>query len=216
MKKGAIFDMDGTLIDTERLYQQGWFSVAEEFGEKSSMDLAKSVSGTSNDQMREVVHSFYPNVDADLYVERVIAFVKKRTDEHIDLMPGVREILQFFKDNGIKMSVASSSPKEIIKINLTRVGIADYFDEFVSGEEVENGKPEPDIFLRAAKLIAISPEECYAFEDSLNGIRAAAAAGCAAIMIPDQVEPTEDIKKLTVAICPSLNDALAAIKTGRL
>lgn len=216
MKKGAIFDMDGTLIDTERLYQKGWFAVAEEFGEKPSMELAKAVSGTSGPQMVEVVNGFYPNVDPYRYTERVIEFVKKETENKIDLMPNVKEILRFFKENGVKTAVASSSPDDVIKNNLSRVGIIDEFSAFIGGNQITRGKPAPDIFLKAAELIGIAPEDCYVFEDSLNGVRAAAAAKCAAIMIPDQVQPTDEIRGIATAIFPSLGAALEAIRLEKI
>ena len=216
MQKGAIFDMDGTLIDTERIYQKGWFSVAPEFGEKSSMELARAVSGTSGEQMRQVVNRFYPKVDPELYVQRVIEFVKEETVKHIDLMPGVTDILKFFAENGVKMAVASSSPTEVIKTNLGQVGIIDYFDALIGGDQIKCGKPAPDIFLKAAASINLSPGDCYVFEDSLNGVRAAHAAKCTAVMIPDQVPPTDEIRKIADAIIPSLVDALAAVKRGEL
>ena len=216
MNRGAIFDMDGTLIDTEKLYQEGWLSVAHTFGLKPSLDLAHSVSGTSGEQMYAVVRRFYPDVDIAEYVRRVISYVDDKTSKEIRLMTGVKDILQFFKDQGVKMAVASASPKDIIKRNLTNAGIIDYFDTLVSGEEVNNGKPAPDIFLCASKRIDIAAKECYVFEDSLNGIKAAVAAKCTAIMIPDTVQPDELTKKTAAAIYPSLAEALAAVRDGRI
>ena len=212
MKRGAIFDMDGTLLDTEKVYQEGWHDVALEFGEEPSWELAHLESGASGPYMYETVKRFYPNVDPHEYVEHVIAYMQRKTAEHIDLMPGVTEILSFFKENDVRLAVASSSPREIIKANLDRVGVLDYFEVIVAGEEVAHGKPSPDIFLKAAELLKLPPEDCYVFEDSLNGMRAGAAAKCAAVMIPDQVAPTDEIRALATAIYPSLTDALTAIK----
>ncbi len=217
MKRGAIFDMDGTLLDTERIYQEGWYNVARDFGEEPNWELAKLESGASGPYMYETVTKFFPKVDPHEYVEHVIAYMTRKTNEHISLMPGVTEILTFFKDNGVKLAVASSSPREVIEKNLARVEILDFFGRgIVAGTEVQHGKPAPDIFLKTAALLELAPEDCYVFEDSLNGMRAAAAAKCAAVMIPDQVAPTDEIKNLATAIYPSLNDAMAAIKDGRL
>ena len=85
--------MDGTLLDTERIYQEGWYNVAKDFGEEPSRELAQSVSGASGPYMYSLVNKFYPKIDAHEYVEHVVAYTKHKTEERLDLMPGVREIL---------------------------------------------------------------------------------------------------------------------------
>ena len=114
------------------------------------------------------------------------------------------------------MAVASSAPVEVIEKNLLRTNLRGYFDVLVGGDKVSNGKPAPDIFLLAAKELNLEPSDCYIFEDSFNGIRAANSAGGFAIMIPDTIQPTEEIKNLCSAIYPSLIEARRAIKEGRL
>ena len=137
-------------------------------------------------------------------------------EKKLELMAGVEDILKFFQGEGISMAVASSAPVEVIEQNLARKNLRGYFKVLVGGNEVSNGKPAPDIFLLAAKKLNLAPEDCYIFEDSLNGIRAAAASGGAAIMIPDTVQPTDEIKKLCAAIFPSLHEARQAIMEGKL
>ena len=122
------------------------------------------------------------------------------------------EILKFFEENGVKMAIASSSSIEVITKNLERADIKKYFSAIVSGDDVEHGKPAPDIFLKAAEKINLPASECYVFEDSFNGIRGAYAAGCTPVMIPDTVQPTDEIKKLCAGIYPNLLDAMNAIK----
>ena len=114
------------------------------------------------------------------------------------------------------MAVASSAPVEVIEKNLSRANLRGYFKALVGGDRVKNGKPAPDIFLLAAKELNLAPSDCYIFEDSLNGIRSGATAGGKAIMIPDTVQPTDEIKKLCAAIFPNLNEARQAIMEGRL
>ena len=217
MLKGAIFDMDGTLFDTEKLYRQAWLDVAAEFGEEKNYDLPTAISGSNlGEESYQVIRKFYPNVDAKAYLERVLVEVRAASERNLELMTGVEEILNFFKAAGVKMAVASSAPVAVIEKNLTRSNLHGYFEVLVGGDLVSNGKPAPDIFLLAAKNLNIPPNDCYIFEDSFNGIRSANASGGAAIMIPDTVQPTDEIKKLCAAIFPNLNEARLAIEEGRL
>lgn len=114
------------------------------------------------------------------------------------------------------MAVASSAPVAVIEKNLTRANLRGFFEVLVGGDLVTNGKPAPDIFLLAAKRLNLPASDCYVFEDSLNGIKAAAASGGAAIMIPDQVQPTDEVKKICAAVFNDLNEAKFAIEEGRL
>lgn len=217
MLKGAIFDMDGTLFDTEKLYRKAWLEVAGEFGEEKNYELPTAISGTNlGEESYQIIRRFYPNVDAPAYLARVLVEVRKASERELELMAGVEEILKFFHGAGVSMAVASSAPVEVIEKNLSRANLRGYFKALVGGDRVKNGKPAPDIFLLAAKELNLAPSDCYIFEDSLNGIRSGAAAGGAAIMIPDTVQPTDEIKKLCAAIFPNLNEARQAIMEGRL
>lgn len=217
MKRGAIFDMDGTLFNTEKLYRKAWLDVAAEFGEEKNYELPTAISGSNlSEESFKVIRRFYPNIDAEAYLDRVLEEVRAAAERNLELMPGVEEILNFFQTAGVKMAVASSAPVEVIEKNLTRANLRGYFEVVVGGDKVANGKPAPDIFLLAAKELNLPSSDCYIFEDSFNGIRSAAASGGIAIMIPDTVQPTEEIKKLCAAIFPNLNEAQLAIEEGRL
>jgi len=217
MLKGAIFDMDGTLFDTEKLYRRAWLDVVAEFGEEKNYELPTAISGTNlGEESYQVIRRFYPNIDAAAYLARVLVEVRKASESNLELMAGVEEILNFFQAKGVSMAVASSAPVAVIERNLTRANLRGYFKILVGGDRVKNGKPAPDIFLLAAKELNLAPSDCYIFEDSLNGIRSAAAAGGAAIMIPDTVQPTDEIKKICAAIFPNLNEARQAIMEGQL
>ncbi|MBE8949037.1 MAG: HAD family phosphatase [Quinella sp. 3Q1] len=217
MKRGAIFDMDGTLFDTEKLYRRAWLDVAEEFGEEKNFDLPTAISGSNlGEASYRIIKRFYPNIDAVAYLDRVLVEVRAASEKNLELMAGVEEILDFFKAAGVKMAVASSAPVAVIEKNLTRANLRGYFEVFVGGDLVVNSKPAPDIFLLAAKELNLPSGDCYIFEDSFNGIRSAAAAGSVAVMIPDTVQPTEEIKKLCAAIYPNLNEARRAIERGDL
>lgn len=217
MKHAAIFDMDGTLFDTEKLYRQAWLDVADEFGFEKNYELPTAISGTNiGEESLQVIRRFYPNIDAPAYLARVLFEVNAASERKLELMAGVEEILAFFKSAGVKMAVASSAPVAVIEKNLTRANLRGCFEILTGGDQVKNSKPAPDIFLLAAERLNVAPEDCYIFEDSLNGIRAAAASGGAAIMIPDQVQPTDDIKRICAAVFNDLHEARLSIEEGRL
>lgn len=214
MKKGAIFDMDGLLFDTERLYQESWKVLAETFGLTHNPAFPSAVAGTSGTQMRRMIRTYYPEVDAEAFIQSCVDRVNKILEAGVPEKPGVREILSYFRDNGVQMAVASSSRMDNIRHHLCTAGIAEYFDVIVSGQEVSRSKPEPDIFLLAARRMKLAPKDCYVFEDSINGICAGIAAGCAAVMIPDMTPPPPDLPAW--GVCASLSEARAMIEAGRL
>lgn len=216
MKKGAIFDMDGLLFDTEKYYRDGWEQVAGEFGVTHNPEFPKAVCGTSKESMFEVIRAYYPSVDAEEFVRRCLEVVEARMRVSIDEKPGLHEILSFFRENGVRMAIGSSSARHAIENNLRMTGITEYFGVIVSGQEIQRGKPDPEIFLRAAKGLGLAPEDCYVFEDAINGIRAGAAAGCAAVMIPDMTEPTEEVYRIGAGVYGSLNEAADAIRRGEI
>ena len=217
MKRGAIFDMDGTLFDTERYYRKAWFEAAPEFGEEPNIKFTEAVSGTSSgEEFARIINSFYPKVDAPAYLARVLELVHDWSEEKLIIMAGVEEILKFFKSAGVKCAVASSSPTELIERNLQRTNLRGYFEEIIGGDQVLNGKPSPEIFLLAAKKIALDPKDCYVFEDSRNGILAAQAAECAPVLIVDQYKPEENIKAICAAIFQNFNEAKLSIERGEL
>ncbi len=216
MKKGAIFDMDGLLLDTERIYRDSWKIVAEEFGVLYNPEFPKAVCGTSGSGKVAVVEKYYPEVDVNAFIEACRRHVYESVSRFVPEKPGMHEILDYFRKKKVKMAVASSSRMKIIKNNLQKVGVLDQFDAVVSGGQVERGKPAPDIFLEAARQIGCAPKDCYVFEDGRSGIKAGAAAGCDTIMIPDLTAPDEELRTLCVAIYPSLLDAMEAIERGEI
>lgn len=217
MKHGAIFDMDGTLFDTEKIYRQVWLDVAEEFGEERNLNFPAAISGTNlGEESVRIVKKFYPNIDAEAYIARVLKKVRACSETNLELMAGVEEILAFFKSAGVRMAVASAAPVSVIEKNLAHANLRGYFEVLIGGDMIANGKPAPDIFLLAAKRLNLAPNDCYIFEDSFNGVRAAAASGGVAIMIPDTVQPTAEIRKICAAVFDSLNEARQAIEEERL
>ena len=216
MKRGAIFDMDGLLTDTEKFYSQSWRETARFFGQDWVDGFDKFVAGTNGEKMLEVIHSHFPNVDARTFMDYCIANEKRLVKDELREMPGASDIVRFFRERGVKTAVASSSAIDAIRGNLSRLGMLELFDAVISGQEVAHGKPAPDIFLLAAKKINLAPEDCYVFEDGINGCVAGIAAGCATVMIPDLFQPTEELQQKCAGIFGSLTAAKNAIINGLL
>ncbi len=216
MLKGVIFDMDGLMFDTEQIWQKNWNLIADEMGIKLAEDFKYNICGTSGALMNSVIEKFYGVEDGS----GIAADCRKRV--HDDLMestpekPGVHEILEFFRDNGVRIAVASSSSVEQIKRNLQNTDTQDFIEVIVSGSELKRGKPAPDIFLAAAERLGLDPKECYVFEDAFNGVMAGHAAGCCTIMIPDQMQPTDEIRAQADAVCSSLLEARDMLAEGKL
>ena len=208
MRQGAIFDMDGLLVDSEKLYQRIWNDLARERGVSLGPDFIKEISGTTGVLRENIVDRHFQTDEGKAIVEENLRRGREELKKQVPLKTGVREILAFFREQGVRIAVASSNNEDQILFNLEKSGIAPYFDAIVSGTEITRGKPAPDIFLKAAEKIQLPPRDCYVFEDSLNGIHAAFAAGCAPVMIPDMMEPTEEIRAICYGIFP---DMLAAI-----
>ena len=216
MKKGAIFDMDGLLTDTERWYAASWKETAKAFGQEWVPDFDKFVAGTSGAGMLAVIGKHFPAVDAQAFKEHCVQQAYRLGEENLREMPGASDIVRFFRERGVKTAIASSSPGDVIQRYLRKLGLEESFDAVVNGFEVAHGKPAPDIFLLAAERIGIPPEDCYVFEDGVNGCLAGIAAGCATVMIPDLFQPTEELRQKCAGIFESLTAAKEAVINGVL
>lgn len=213
--KGAIFDMDGLLFDTESVYQRTWREIAQEKGVELDSGFPKAISGTNGTHMCHVIEQYYHVSDGKDIIEECMKRVREKLSEYVPIKEGVHEILDFFRGKGIHMAVASSSAAELIESNLEIAGIREYFAEIISGTEVKRGKPEPDIFLLAAERICCEPGECYVFEDSENGIKAGYAAGCITVMVPDLFEASPEILPYCTLICSDLIQAERKIREAK-
>lgn len=206
MVKAVIFDMDGVIFDSERIIIELW----EEFAKENNIERMDEVTVRCiglNDKATEAV---FKEVFGDEYDYRYFnSIISKRYHELCDggklpMKVGVVELLSFLKENGVKVALASSTKTQTVVNQLKDANIYQYFDKVVCGDMVEKSKPEPDIFLKAAEELGIDPKEAYIIEDSFNGIRAAHAAGSKPIMVPDMVQPSEEIKNLCFEIKKTL------------
>lgn len=204
MLKGVIFDHDGLMFDTEKIWQKEWHIAAEKRNIVLSEKFPKDIGGTSGEKLLQVIRFYFHTDEPEFIRQEVTKKVYQEEAEHLDAKKGLLEILDMFQKNHIPMAVASSSPKEMIERNLKNAGVDYYFKVVVSGEEVERGKPYPDIFLRAADKLGIPAEECYVFEDAYNGIQAGHEAGCFTVMIPDRIAADEEMRKVADKVFDSL------------
>lgn len=214
MVSGIIFDMDGVLIDSERQSNEGWLWAAEQLGVDMPMWLIDSFKGAPAELCCKFFDDYYKGaIDyweaKELRTQHVY---KIRETEGIPVKKGVKDIFEYIRNNGLKCAVATSTRRESAEKTLHEIGVWDYLDAVVYGDEVEHGKPEPDIFLRAAKAIGISPSEAVVVEDSINGIKAGYAAGMRVVHIPDTIAIDDDIRKLTYMVCADLNGLIDVVE----
>ena len=210
---GAIFDMDGLLFDSEAVYQRKWRDAARERNVSLPEAYTTEISGTSGQRTLDVIRKYFGGADDP---QRIRLEVRRRVMEelmvHVPEKRGLHEILDFFRERKIPMAVASSSSMESIEHHLRVTGTREYFSRIVSGIQVGRGKPAPDIFLLAAEELGVPAERCLVCEDAVNGIRAAAAAGAMPVMIPDLVQPTDEIRALCYGVYDDLIAARDALK----
>lgn len=215
MVSGIIFDMDGVLIDSERQSNEGWLWAAEQLGVDMPMWLIDSFKGAPAELCCKFFDDYYKGaIDyweaKELRTQHVY---KIRETEGIPVKNGVKDIFEYIRNNGLKCAVATSTRRESAEKTLHEIGVWDYLDAVVYGDEVEHGKPEPDIFLRAAKAIGISPSEAVVVEDSINGIKAGYAADMRVVHIPDTIAIDDDIRKLTYMVCDDLNGLIDVVES---
>jgi HAD superfamily hydrolase (TIGR01509 family) len=211
--KATIFDMDGLLLDTERVCMQVFKKACEVQNLPFYNDVYLSMIGCNAAGIRKIFYAAY----GDDY-DRVQAEWRVRYDaivqhEAIPVKKGVIELLTWLKSQNIPIAVATSTEQETARVKLKLAGIDHYFDSLTTGCEVKHGKPDPEIYLLAAERLGVDPKTCLAFEDSNNGIRAAVAANMISYQIPDLVEPCEEVLALGHTISPSLLDVLDELKS---
>lgn len=215
MVSGIIFDMDGILIDSERQSNEGWLWAAGQLGVDMPMWLIDSFKGAPAELCCKFFDDYYKGV-IDYWEAKEIRtqhVYKIRETEGIPVKKGVKDIFEYIRNNGLKCAVATSTRRESAEKTLHEIGVWDYLDAVVYGDEVEHGKPEPDIFLRAAKAIGVNPSEAVVVEDSINGIKAGYAADMRVVHIPDTIAIGDDIRKLTYMVCGDLNGLIDVVES---
>ena len=217
MIKGVIFDMDGLMIDTEKLLTRFWCEAANLYGFNMTMEHVLGIRSLAakfaEPKLKGIFgESFdYMAVRAKR-IELMNDYIQKNG---IEKKKGLDDLLEYLKQNGYSIAVATATDLKRTTAYLTRINIFHYFDKIVCASMVKSGKPEPDIYLKASEELGFLPSECIALEDSPNGIISAHRAGCKPIMIPDLSEPDEELLKICEARLDSLDLVIDYLKSNR-
>lgn len=213
MIKGAVFDMDGLMFDSERLVYETWQMMMDELGFEYNLEIFKNTIGLRTD----MAESYYNSLYGERFCYQPLKqrsreiFLKRVSEEGVPIKKGLVELLEFLKSNNLKIAVATSTSAQTAHKIIRMAGVYDYFDAFVCGDDVRNGKPHPEVFLTAAERLSLPPTECVAFEDSINGIKSAHSAEMTTVMVPDYLHPTEEIIPMIDFLCDDLSQAIEFI-----
>lgn len=209
MIQGVLFDMDGLMFDTERIGRDGWFAAAERLGIPITEALIAKLRGTGVERCRVIFNSQIPGGLYDTarairlqYADDVIA------EKGLPVKPGLYELLEWLRRQRIPAALATSTGREKALGYLEQAGVSGYFAATMFGTEVPSPKPAPDIFLAAAALLRADPARCVVLEDSRNGLLAARAAGCRAVVVPDLTPPPPEEEGLWDAKAATLTDVI--------
>ena len=208
--KGIISDMDGVILDTEKLYVRFWREAASFYGFPMTLEHALGIRSLSGKLAEEKLQGWFgKEFDYNAVRQKRIELMDEFVNQNgVEPKPGAKALLSYIKDNGYALALATATPVDRAGRYLKSVELYSFFDQIVSAREVKRGKPAPDIYLCAAKRLGLDPKECIALEDSQNGIRSAFAAGCKTIMVPDLDRPTEEIMPLLFGVANGLEDVI--------
>lgn len=211
-----VFDMDGLLLDTEPHAYRSWILAAAEFGKGFPHPLFLRILGMNSAGIKPVLRETWgDDFPVDDYMVRASFHYHALLDaEAPDLKPGLCELLDQLDAWAMPRAVATSTRRPSALKKLTRAGILDRLGPVSCGCEVVHGKPAPDLYRLATKRLGLEPHRCLALEDSPNGARAALAAGLVTIVVPDQLQPPDDVRARARAVATSLHDVLAWLRSA--
>lgn len=195
--KAVLFDMDGVIFDTEREYLKEWEVIFKKYGYKMKKEIYISVMGRGRKKVKEIFkEKFGEDLPIDkMYIEKDKMLKEAVENNKVPLKEGALELLEFLKENGYKIALATSAKRERVKIQVRHAKIENIFDAIVCSEDITNLKPDPEIFLKAAEKACVNPENCIVIEDSEAGIKAAFNAKMMGFHVEDLKKADESILK---------------------
>ncbi len=207
----VIFDMDGTLLDTEAVFKEIVFDVCAELGFEMTHEVHSSMVGSSHERTSQLlIEAYGVAFPYSLFDEKCRVIMRERSHAGVPVKPGAREFVTELRERGIPTAVATSSRNPHAEHHLTAAGLLHLFETVVTRDDVVNPKPHPEPYLTAARRLEIEPTRCLALEDSFAGVRAAHAAGMQTVMVPDLVHPGDDIHALGITVMASMLDVHSA------
>ena len=200
-KPAFIFDLDGTLIDTEKLYRKYWPMALRDYGYELSDERALKLRSLGRPFAPAQFKEWYgEDFDYNLVRQRRKEYVEGHIEKYgIELRPGVKEILEYLRDKNITVAIATATDLERTKKYLEMTQISEYFTDIICATMVKCGKPAPDIYKFACEKLNKKPSECFAVEDAPNGVKSAYDAGLKVIFIPDQAPSDDSFKSMIFA-----------------
>lgn len=208
--RGVLFDMDGVILDSEKLYARFWAAACESFGYSMTYQQALGMRSLNAQAGQAYLSSLfgpdisYPQVRAKR-IELMDAYVE---ENGVEAKPGILPLLDYLTSRRIPYAITTASPLDRIQNHLGRLGLYQRFPHICTAHAVAQGKPAPDIYLLGAKTIGLPPESCLALEDSYTGLLSAHRAGCLASIVPDLDQPSPEILDIAYAKLDSLTDVI--------
>jgi HAD superfamily hydrolase (TIGR01509 family) len=216
MPAAVVFDMDGLLFDTETLYQEAALIAAAEGGHDLAGDVFRRMIGLPWPESRlMLLEHFGEAFPAEEFVTVWVAHFERIVATRLVLKPGVVELLDTLDALGLPRAIATSSGHHTVRHHLAAHDLTGRFDAIIGAGDYAAGKPAPDPYLRAAERLGVKPRSCLALEDSHNGVRSACGAGMVTIMVPDLLEPTEEIRGLCHLVVADLHEVRHLLLEGR-
>ncbi|MBV4415786.1 HAD family hydrolase [Clostridium tyrobutyricum] len=212
--KLAIFDMDGLMFDTERIMHSAYIEAGNLYNYKFDDSVFAKTTGASSKRRNKILIDTFGK---DFPLEKVLSYKEKKFKDTIHkygvpIKPGLIELMDFFKENKIKIAVASSSKRNVVEYNVHHAGVYDNIDYIISGEELNESKPNPEIFLKPCEFFNIHTDNAIVMEDSTNGLIAAIRAHIKPIWIPDLIQIPDDVKDKLFAQAKDLSQVIDIVK----
>lgn len=215
MIKAMIFDMDGVLFDTERVLKDCWIKTAKEMNFSIGEEELRQMRGASAAFCNTLFQKWYEGkVDYKKARARRSQYLAEYIDLHsIPEKKGLKELLNYLKQQNIPFAIATSTERKRASEYWEMAKITDLISASVCGDEVTNSKPDPEIFLTAAKKLHVPIQDCMVVEDSINGLKAARASGSFSCMVPDLTPYSEDLKPICDFVCEDLTSCISLLES---